>query len=112
MLRPDPSNRSGGDIGCQDRGAVGEQVPDEPSPDLADPADRHPPSTQRRFSPAVLGRGTHALEDAERGQYAAVAGATVLGRPTGDPAALPGDDVHVRDVGTDIARGHVPTAEG
>ncbi len=94
-----------------DLGTVAEQVCDEVAADLADPGNADLAAAQRGVAPHVLGGGPHPLEDAERGEDGGVARAAVLGGPAGGPAALPGDDVHVRDIGADVARGHVAPAE-
>ena len=94
-----------------DLGAVREQVPDEVAADLADARDADLAAAQRRVAPQVLGRGPHALEDAEGGQHGRVARAAVLGGAAGGPLAGARHDVHVGDVGADVAGRHVAPAE-
>ena len=79
--------------------------------DLADARDADLAAAQRRVAPQVLGGGPHALEDAEGGEHGRVARAAVLRGAPGRPAALARHDVHVGDVGADVAGGHVPPAE-
>ena len=103
-------------VGGEDGRPVGDEMADQPPPDLADSADRDPPPSQRRFARTALRRGgAHALEDAEGGEHAAVPGTAVLRRASGDPVvswwALAGDDVHVGDVGADVAGGDVAATE-
>ena len=62
-------------------------------------------------SPRRPRRGPHALEDAVRREDRGVAGAAVGRGPAGDERALPRDDVHVLDVGADVAGGVVAAAD-
>ena len=62
-------------------------------------------------APQVLGAGPHALEHAERREHRRVARAAVLGRAPGREPGGPRDDVHVGDVGADVAGGDVAAAE-
>ena len=84
-----PLDRVGVDVADDDGGAVLEQVLDEVVADLADALDGDPAAVQRRRAPGVLGGGAHRLEDAERGEHRAVAGAAVLGRAAGDEVGSP-----------------------
>ena len=88
------------------------EVLGEPPADLADPGDADRAAGERRLAPAVLRGRPHPLEDAPGGEDRGVARAAVLGGATGGPAGLLADDVHVGDVGPDVARGDVPAAEG
>src|SRR5690606_12018622 len=108
----DAAHRLLAHIGDHDLGALRAQVVHQVVADLADPGDTDLAVPQRGVAPQVLGGGPHALVDAEGREYGGVARAAVLGGPAGRPAALPRDDVHVRDVRADVARGHVPAAEG
>src|SRR5439155_4790953 len=107
----DPVDRGRAHVGHHDRGAVVEQVLDQVLADLADPGHADPAAGQGGGVPDVLGRGAHALEDAEGGEHRGVAGAAVLHRATGDEPGLLGHDLHVRHVRPDVAGGVVAPAE-
>src|SRR5918998_7467 len=68
-------------------------------------------SGQGRLTPHVLGGCAHALEDAERGENRGITGAAMGQRASGDELGLPGDDVHVLDVGADVACGDIAPAQ-
>ncbi len=108
----DPLDRFGAHIRDHDLRAVLEEVFDEVVAHLADARDADLAAAQRRVAPQVLRRGAHPLEDTEGGEDGGVAGAAVLGGAAGGPLVGAGDDVHVRDVRADVARGHVAAAEG
>ena len=101
----------GVDVGDDHLGAVLEEVVGEPPAHLADAGDGDPAPGQGRLAPHVLGRRAHALEDAVGGEHRGVAGTAALGRAAGGPAGGLADDVHVGDVGADVAGGDVAAAE-
>src|SRR5690606_6074825 len=94
-------------VADHDLGAVLDQVVHQPVADLAHTLDADPAPAQRGRAVHVLGRGAHALEDAEGGQDRGVPGAAVRPGTAHDVGALPGDDVHVLAVGADVAGGDV-----
>jgi hypothetical protein len=79
--------------------------------DLAQAGHADLAAVQRRRTPAVLGGGAHALEDAPGGEDRGVARAAVLEAAAGDVGGLAGDDVHVLHVGADVASGPVAAVE-
>ena len=79
--------------------------------DLADAGHADRPAVQGRGAPGPLGRGAHALEDAEGGEHRGVAGPAVRDRAAGDERALAGDVVHVLAEGADVAGGVVAAVE-
>ena len=111
VLGPDPLHRARVHVAHDDLGAVVDQVPDQVAADLADAFDADRAAREAARAPDVLGRGAHALEDAERGEHRGVAGAAVAHRPAGHVLALAGHDVHVLAVGADVAGGDVAAVQ-
>ena len=104
-------DRAGVDVGHDHRGAVLDQQARQVLADLADAGDADPAAVERGAAPQVGGRRAHALEHPVRGEHGGVARTAVdLGAP-GREVGLARHDVHVRDVGADVARGDVPPAE-
>ena len=100
------------DVGHDDLGAVLEEVLGEPAADLPHPGDADAATGQRGLAPHVLRRRPHALEHAVCREHRRVARATALRRASGRPAGRLADDVHVGDVGADVAGRDVAPAEG
>src|SRR5690606_13099861 len=98
-------------VGDHDLGTGLGEVADEQPADLADAFDADAPALQVRGAPRVLGARPHALVHAEGGELGGVARAALLAGPSRGEGGLPGDDVHVGDVGPDVAGGDVAAAE-
>ena len=79
------------------------EVPDQVASDLADAGHADAPARQRRVAPQVLGRGPHALVDAERRQHRRVAGTAVLHGAARHVVALARDQIHVGAERPDVA---------
>src|SRR5699024_3027333 len=111
MLRSHPLDCGFGDIRYHNPRTGVDEVSDENPADLPDARHTDGAATQLRRAPHVFGRGTHTQVHAVGGKAGGIVGPTRIRGAPHDELRLPRDQVHVADVGPDVAGGDVATSE-